>query len=83
MHLWGELLQLLLRDRTVYYSGFFMRSQERFVWDDSHMVMGLFGAVTAKTAADMALAGVKSIIPSDEVVQVMLEVGSSMPEKYR
>ncbi len=47
------------------------------------MVMGLFGAVTAKTAADMALAGVKSIIPSDEVVQVMLEVGSSMPEKYR
>ncbi|MDI4643504.1 L-serine ammonia-lyase, iron-sulfur-dependent, subunit alpha [Cohnella hashimotonis] len=42
-----------------------------------------FGAVTALAAADMALAGVRSVIPSDEVVQVMLEVGSSMPEKHR
>lgn len=42
-----------------------------------------FGAVTAMAAADMALAGVKSIIPSDEVIDVMLEVGSAMPEKYR
>ncbi|GAB2672250.1 L-serine ammonia-lyase, iron-sulfur-dependent, subunit alpha [Paenibacillus thermoaerophilus] len=42
-----------------------------------------FGAVTALAAADMALAGVRSVIPSDEVVQVMLEVGSAMPEKHR
>ncbi|MNM27494.1 L-serine dehydratase, alpha chain [compost metagenome] len=42
-----------------------------------------FGAVTALAAADMALAGVRSVIPSDEVIQVMLEVGSSMPEKHR
>lgn len=42
-----------------------------------------FGAVTALAAADMALAGVRSVIPTDEVVQVMLEVGSSMPEKHR
>ncbi|MDF2926487.1 MAG: serine dehydratase [Paenibacillaceae bacterium] len=42
-----------------------------------------FGAVTALAAADMALAGVRSVIPADEVVQVMLEVGSSMPEKHR
>jgi L-serine dehydratase len=42
-----------------------------------------FGAVTALAAADMALAGVKSVIPSDEVIQVMLEVGSSMPEQHR
>ncbi|NEW08405.1 L-serine ammonia-lyase, iron-sulfur-dependent, subunit alpha [Paenibacillus sp. SYP-B3998] len=42
-----------------------------------------FGAVTALAAADMALAGVRSVIPSDEVVQVMLEVGSSMPDKHR
>lgn len=42
-----------------------------------------FGAVTALAAADMALAGVRSAIPSDEVVQVMLEVGSAMPEKHR
>jgi L-serine dehydratase len=42
-----------------------------------------FGAVTALAASDMALAGVRSVIPSDEVIQVMLEVGSSMPEKHR
>jgi L-serine dehydratase len=42
-----------------------------------------FGAVTALAAAEMALAGVRSVIPSDEVVQVMLEVGSAMPEKHR
>ncbi|GBF77467.1 L-serine dehydratase, iron-sulfur-dependent subunit alpha [Paenibacillus sp. 598K] len=42
-----------------------------------------FGAVSAMTAADMALAGVRSVIPSDEVVDVMLEVGQAMPEKHR
>lgn len=42
-----------------------------------------FGAVTALAAADMALSGVKSVIPSDEVIQVMLEVGSSMPDAHR
>lgn len=42
-----------------------------------------FGAVTALAAADMALAGVRSVIPSDEVIQVMLEVGSAMPAKHR
>ncbi|WP_054940535.1 L-serine ammonia-lyase, iron-sulfur-dependent, subunit alpha [Paenibacillus ihuae] len=41
------------------------------------------GAVTALAAADMALAGVRSVIPSDEVVQVMLEVGSAMPAAHR
>lgn len=42
-----------------------------------------FGAVTALAASDMALAGVRSVIPSDEVIGVMLEVGSAMPEKHR
>ncbi|MGO4500511.1 L-serine ammonia-lyase, iron-sulfur-dependent, subunit alpha [Paenibacillus sp. 2RAB27] len=42
-----------------------------------------FGAVNAMAAADMALAGVRSVIPSDEVVQVMYEVGMAMPEKHR
>ncbi|HZG85690.1 L-serine ammonia-lyase, iron-sulfur-dependent, subunit alpha [Paenibacillus sp.] len=42
-----------------------------------------FGAVTALAASDMALAGVRSVIPSDEVIQVMLEVGAGMPEKHR
>lgn len=42
-----------------------------------------FGAVNALAAADMALAGVKSAIPSDEVIDVMLEVGSAMPSRHR
>ncbi|MFC5704052.1 L-serine ammonia-lyase, iron-sulfur-dependent, subunit alpha [Cohnella faecalis] len=42
-----------------------------------------FGAVTALAAADMAMAGVRSVIPSDEVIDVMLEVGRAMPEKHR
>ncbi|CAN7703057.1 L-serine ammonia-lyase, iron-sulfur-dependent, subunit alpha [Paenibacillus sp. LjRoot153] len=42
-----------------------------------------FGAVNAMAAADMALAGVRSVIPSDEVVHVMYEVGTAMPEKHR
>ncbi|WP_080834268.1 L-serine ammonia-lyase, iron-sulfur-dependent, subunit alpha [Cohnella massiliensis] len=42
-----------------------------------------FGAVTALAAADMALAGVRSAIPSDEVIGVMLQVGLSMPDQYR
>jgi L-serine dehydratase len=42
-----------------------------------------FGAVQALAAADMAMAGMRSAIPSDEVIQVMYEVGSSMPEAHR
>ncbi|MBC8080377.1 MAG: L-serine ammonia-lyase, iron-sulfur-dependent, subunit alpha [Gorillibacterium sp.] len=41
------------------------------------------GAVNALAAADMALAGVRSIIPSDEVIGVMLEVGAKMPSEHR
>ncbi|WP_274362353.1 L-serine ammonia-lyase, iron-sulfur-dependent, subunit alpha [Paenibacillus thermotolerans] len=41
------------------------------------------GAVNALAAADMALAGVRSVIPSDEVIGVMYEVGSAMPDKHR
>lgn len=42
-----------------------------------------FGAVTALAAADMALAGVRSAIPSDEVIGVMLQVGLAMPSQHR
>ncbi|MBD2843826.1 L-serine ammonia-lyase, iron-sulfur-dependent, subunit alpha [Paenibacillus sp. IB182496] len=42
-----------------------------------------FGAVSAITAAQMALAGVRSAIPSDEVIEAMREVGGAMPDKYR
>lgn len=41
------------------------------------------GAVNALAAADMALAGVRSVIPSDEVIGVMLEIGSAMPVEHR
>ncbi|NYE05752.1 L-serine dehydratase [Bacillus niacini] len=40
-------------------------------------------AITAQAAADMALAGVVSTIPPDEVVHVMHEVGQQMPESLR
>ncbi|WP_083676453.1 L-serine ammonia-lyase, iron-sulfur-dependent, subunit alpha [Paenibacillus sp. FSL H8-0548] len=42
-----------------------------------------FGAVTSLAASDMALAGVRSVIPSDEVIDVMLEVGAAMPDKHK
>ncbi|HHX22411.1 MAG TPA: L-serine ammonia-lyase, iron-sulfur-dependent, subunit alpha [Thermoanaerobacterales bacterium] len=41
------------------------------------------GAVQAITAADMALAGIESIIPPDEVIKAMGEVGRMMPEQLR
>ena len=41
------------------------------------------GAVIAFASAQMALAGDKSIIPVDEVVDAMGEVGMSMEEKYK
>lgn len=40
-------------------------------------------ALTAEAAADMALASVKSIIPPDEVIKVMHEVGQKMPVSLR
>jgi L-serine dehydratase len=40
-------------------------------------------AVTALAAADMALAGVRSIIPPDEVIQAMYEIGNEMPSTLR
>ena len=41
------------------------------------------GAVIAFASAQMALAGDRSIIPVDEVVDAMGEVGMSMEEKYK
>ena len=42
-----------------------------------------FGTVQALLAIDMALAGIKSIIPADEVITAMGEVGRSIPESLR
>ncbi|WP_106767861.1 L-serine ammonia-lyase, iron-sulfur-dependent, subunit alpha [Paenibacillus faecalis] len=41
------------------------------------------GTATAIVAADMALAGIKSRIPSDEVIKAMYEVGLAMPSSLR
>jgi len=41
------------------------------------------GVLNAMSSADMALAGVRSIIPFDEVVDAMYKVGKSMPAALR
>ncbi|GHU39504.1 L-serine dehydratase, iron-sulfur-dependent subunit alpha [Spirochaetia bacterium] len=41
------------------------------------------GVMCAICAADMALAGIKSVIPVDEVIEAMRSVGDSMPEALR
>ncbi len=41
------------------------------------------GAVNAISSADMAIAGVRSKIPPDEVIDAMREVGESMPKSLR
>lgn len=41
------------------------------------------GVVIAASAADMALAGIDSKIPADEVISAMKEVGDSMPSALR
>lgn len=43
----------------------------------------VIGAVNAVTSADMALAGVKSVIPPDEVIEAMKTVGNALPESLR
>lgn len=42
-----------------------------------------FAAVHAMLAADMALAGVKSVIPVDEVIETMYKVGRLLPKSLR
>ena len=41
------------------------------------------GAANAMIAADMALAGIKSKIPCDEVIAAMYEIGLQMPNTLR
>lgn len=41
------------------------------------------GVVNAMISADLALAGIDSIVPFDEVVDAMYKVGKSMPESLR
>lgn len=43
----------------------------------------VIGAVNAVTAADMVMAGVSSVIPADEVIDVMGEIGNEMSKKYK
>ncbi|NRD78838.1 L-serine ammonia-lyase, iron-sulfur-dependent, subunit alpha [Bacillus sp. BRMEA1] len=41
------------------------------------------GAANAMVAADMALAGIKSRIPCDEVIDAMFKIGQSMPKSLK
>ncbi len=41
------------------------------------------GAVNAVSCADMAIAGIKSAIPPDEVIDAMREIGEAMPKAFR
>ncbi|GAA4716115.1 L-serine ammonia-lyase, iron-sulfur-dependent, subunit alpha [Brevibacillus fulvus] len=41
------------------------------------------GAAIATVAADMALAGIKSVIPTDEVIEAMYRIGCSMPSTLK
>jgi L-serine dehydratase len=41
------------------------------------------GIMCAITAADMALAGIKSVIPVDEVIGAMREIGDALPENLK
>lgn len=43
----------------------------------------VIGAVNAISAADMALAGIESRIPVDEVIDAMGQVGRRMPVEFR
>lgn len=40
-------------------------------------------AVMALTAADMALAGIQSVIPADEVIATMNAIGNAMPRQFK
>lgn len=43
----------------------------------------VIGAMNAVSSANMALAGIKNIIPADEVIDAMGEIGSSITEALR
>ena len=43
----------------------------------------VIGAVNAITSADMALAGIRSKIPPDEVIDAMKEIGDLLPPSLR
>ena len=42
-----------------------------------------FAVVEAMLAADMALAGIKSVIPVDEVIDAMDRIGRALPKSLR
>jgi L-serine dehydratase len=47
------------------------------------VMRNVIGAVNALTSADIALAGIQSIIPADEVIDAMRRVGEAMPKCLR
>ena len=49
----------------------------------NHVLRNGSGTINALVASDIALAGVECIVPFDEVVQAMYEVGNALPETLR
>jgi len=47
------------------------------------VMRNVIGAVNALSSADLALAGIQSIIPADEVIDAMRMVGNTMPKCLR
>ena len=41
------------------------------------------GTANAFTAAELALAGIKSLVPLDEMIEIMTDVGKALPESLR
>lgn len=41
------------------------------------------GAAIATVAADMAMAGIRSVIPTDEVIEAMYRIGCNMPTAFK
>ena len=42
-----------------------------------------FAVVQAMVAADMAMAGIRSVIPIDEVIEAMKNIGAALPKSLR
>lgn len=83
-HMWNTMYQA-----SCAYEGN-LRSKSGFVGGDGERIKqyvdsndSYAGAMNAIAAADMALAGVESRIPVDQVIDAMREIGDAMPMQYK
>ena len=78
---WDKLLLLLPLPEKRLGPG--LRSGGRACRGALHQKRNVLGAVNALAAAEMALAGLETIISVDEVIKTMGQVGRAMPESLR